>query len=79
MMCLGHFMQPFVSSCQGRPVWNWSLIGSVACEKMSYVQYLLGNFWFKYTPSCNSPEEVTVSKTIIIIEPVHVISNNVTL
>ena len=31
-----------------------------ACE-MAYVQCLLGNFCFKYIPSCNSPEEETVS------------------
>ena len=32
-----------------------SLIGSVACEKMFYVQYLFGIFCFKYIPSIKSP------------------------
>ena len=42
-------------------VLNLSLIGSVSCEKMSFVLYLLGNFCFKYIPSCNSSEEDTVT------------------
>ena len=40
---------------------NWRLLGSVPCEIMSYIQYLLGNFCSKYTQNCNSPEEETIS------------------
>ena len=48
MMLLGQGMPTFVPM---------SSIGSVAYEKMFYVQYLFSIFCFKYIPNINNPEE----------------------